>query len=150
MKPNPNPDNLNHEDALATRKIINNSEAVTDDITVEQAFKVLFIDRSPALMRGYPAESYYPTPTEDNHISFLGLSWECDSAIDFEFDEESCEVSAYVFREDRENFSFKKDTADSFYKIWFEQNMPFWEGRRPINNWGDSVKEAKTVKSESQ
>lgn len=144
MTSNQKPDNLNREESLATRETISNSEADTENITIEQAFKVLFIDNQPDLMRGYPAESYYPTTSEDNHIGLLGLNWE-DSSIEFEWDEDSCEVSAYVFRKNRENLPHNAVGSENrFYKIWFHQNMPYWEGRRPSNSWGDSVAKAKS------
>ena len=139
-----NPDNLSREESESTRETVNNSNADTENISTEQALKVLFIDNPPDLMRGYPPESYYPTTTEDNHIGLLGLNWN-NSAIEFEWDEKSCEVSAYMFHENRENVSDDDiGSENGFYKIWFHQNMPYWEGRRPSNPWGDSVAEKKS------
>ena len=129
------PDNLTHEQSAATRESFASEEIDTEGITVQQALKVLFFDNPPHIMRAYPYESYYPTPTDENHLCGLGLDWG-DGEMWFEWNEESCEVSAYMFKEDRPKVGdadYSADKLDQAFSLWFQQNAPFWDGICPPN-----------------
>lgn len=127
------PDNLNHEESAATREYLASEEIDTEGITVPQALKVLFYDNPPHIMREYPSDTCYPIPTGENHLCGLGLDWG-EGEMWFEWDEESCKVSACMFREDRPRVGdadYRADKLEQAYSLWFKQNAPFWDGICP-------------------
>lgn len=136
---------LTHEESAADREISCSEDISSDGVTVEQAFKVLFVDNPPHLQRGYPYDSYYPTPTKDNHLSYLGLSWIGDQGneaeLDFLWNERACDVIASITRFTQDSEGNRVATSDEdFFMLWFEQKMPYWEGIRPANRTADPVR----------